>query len=100
MAPVLASGNVDPLSFLMTFSWFVLLTSESDGPTRVTLITSVVMLTLTRASALALRAVALLQSVSLRSARVLGNAFLLFTAAQFSQSRLERSSDLAISLIS
>ncbi len=29
-----------------------------------------------------------------------GNAFLLFTAAWFSQSRLERSSDLAVSLIS
>lgn len=32
--------------------------------------------------------------------RVLGNAFLLFTAAWFSQSRLERSSDLAVALIS
>lgn len=32
--------------------------------------------------------------------RVLGNAFLLFTAAYVSQSRLERSSDLAVSLIS
>lgn len=30
--------------------------------------------------------------------RVLDNAFLLFTAARFSQSRLERSSDLAVSL--
>ena len=30
--------------------------------------------------------------------RVLGNAFLLFTAARFSQSRLERSSDLSVSL--
>jgi hypothetical protein len=29
-----------------------------------------------------------------------GNAFLLFTAARFSQSRLERSSDLSVSLIS
>jgi hypothetical protein len=78
MAPVLASGNVGSLSFLMTFG----LVCSSHLRSRLT----------DQGESYHFGGYA--------DIRVLANAFLLFTAARFSQSRLERSKDLSVSLIS